>query len=302
MTVVAPFALSYTNRVPYISIAEFQAAPTGLDLSNLVEDSNQAAQNNALAELIVRASARADNYCFGAYGTLCATVNTEVAQVRADRQGFYRISPRFWPILAINAFSVGSLPGQLVSVPLSTANCWIEESSFVIGGGGINSETIIGPIQFGNGGLPGARVFAEWSYVNGWPNMFLASDAAEGAGSIVAASVPEGVFPGTSLNVWDAPNDETITVASDYVAGSTTIPLVNSLVNGHKAGVNVSNLPQTIKQAVILLVTSSVRQRGEVGFSISQDTAPEAHKGGDAETEDEARAYDLLDPFRSVVR
>jgi len=303
VTVVAPFALSYTNRVPYISVAEFMAAPTGLDLSNLVQGRDGVSQNTALQELIARASARADNYCFGAYGTLCATVNTEPGQIRADRQGFYRVNPRYWPILAINSFSVGTSPGNLQPVPLSSATCWIEESGFVITQGAINSVTVIGPIQFGAGGTPGSRVFAEWTYVNGWPNLFLAADAAQGASSIVSSVVPEGVFPGTVLNIWDPPNDEPITVGAGYTVGSTTIPLVNPLVSAHSAGVNVSALPQTVKQAVIYLVTSSIRERGEVGFTLGPEGAPqEVQRGSSAQSEDEALAYDLLDPFRAVVR
>lgn len=301
MTVVAPFALSYTNRIPYITPAEFGAAPTGLDLSNLVEGGTGPAQTTALVELIARASAKADNYCTGAYGTLCATVNTENARIRADRNGDYKIHPKFWPILAVDSFSVGPEVGALMAIPLSASTCWIEESCFVITQGALPSVTASGPLQFG-GGRPGARQFAQWSYVNGWPNLFLASPANSGTSSLVSTIVPQGVYPGTTLNIWDPPNDELVTVGPGYVAGSTTIPLVSPLASTHAAGVNVSALPQTVKQAVIFLVTSQIRLRGEVGMTLGPVGAPAMVHGPDAQTEDEAQAYDLLDPFRCVVR
>lgn len=224
MTVVAPYALSYAQRVPYLSIAEFAAAPTGLDLSNLVEGGSTAAQNQALAELIARASAIADNFCFGASGTLCASLNTEADQIRADKDGFYRIHPRYWPILAVESFSVGPTPGDLESIVLSSDNCWIEESEFVVTQGVLSSVTSVGPLQFGRGGIPGYREFAEWSYVNGWPNLFLAAPIVADAMSFTSTVVPQGVFPGTQLNFWDPASngsDEVVTVTNSYVAGST---------------------------------------------------------------------------------
>src|SRR6185437_2918120 len=130
-----------------------------------------------------------DNFCFGATGTLCASLNTETDQIRADRDGFWRVHPRYWPILAVDSFSVGPTPGDLESVPLSSANCWIEEGGFVVTQGAISSVTSQGPLQFGRGGLPGYRQFAQWSYVNGWPNLFLASPAIAGATSLVSTVV-----------------------------------------------------------------------------------------------------------------
>lgn len=302
MTVVAPFAFTYTNRVPYLSIAEFKAAPTGIDLSNLIEDGTQPQQDQALTELIARASAKADNYCMGAYGTLCATLNTENARIRADRRGQYRVHPKFWPILAVTAFSVGPDIGNLTAIPLSTSTCWIEESGFVVAQGALSSITSVGPLQFG-GGVPGAIQYAQWSYVNGWPNLFLASQSNSGTSSLTAQGTPQGIFPGTSLNVWDpATNDEVVTVANTYVAGSSTIPLTAPLANTHAAGVNVSALPQSVKQAVIYLVTSTIRLRGEVGFTLGPEGAPSMVAGKEIETEDEAMAYDILDPFRCVVK
>jgi hypothetical protein len=298
--VVAPFALTYTNRVPYLSVAEFKAEPTGLDLSNLVEARGQVDQDTALAALIATASAVADNYCFGAYGTLCATTETQSGQIRADRHGYFRVHPRFWPIIAINSFSVGSTPANLTPLTLSAENCWIEESSFVITQGTISSVTTQGPLEFGMRAMPGYRQFAQWTYVNGWPNLFLAADAAQGAQSIVSSVTPEGIFAGTQLNVWDPPNDEVVTVDASYVAGSATIPLTAPLAQAHVKGTNVSNLPKSIKRAVVLLTTGAIRLRGEVGFSIAQDGPPEVEKGS-AREQDMGEAYELLSPFRCVV-
>jgi hypothetical protein len=302
MTVVAPYSTSIGQRVPYITLAEFQAAPTGIDLTQLVPYGTEYNQETAVMELIGRASSIMDSYCFGSNGSLCATVNVENQGVTATRQGTYPIHPRFWPILAVMSASVGSSPGLLQNVPLTASNCWIEEQMFTITPG-FGTWTSQGPLQFSYAGAPGATVFAVYSYVNGWPNTLTTASVAAGAQAI-NLSVLTGIYPGTNLTIYDAPYDEAVMVASDYVVSTNPVPLISPLQYNHATGISVSSLPPSIKQACILITSALIKTRGGGSNIVLSETG-----GGSESVEkdmfdrvgDLAWAAEILDSFRAVV-
>jgi hypothetical protein len=103
MGVVAPFIKTEGIISPYVSVTEVlnSATAASVDFTNLVPNASLNAQTEALKDLIVKASAKADNYCLGALGTLCATVNTENGRYSANRLGQFVIQPYFWPILEL---------------------------------------------------------------------------------------------------------------------------------------------------------------------------------------------------------
>lgn len=307
--VIASYSLSQTNRIPYVTQTEVlqSATANNVDFSNLIEGGDDAQQEVALQEMIVRASTKADNYCFGYAGTICATVNTENGRYLPNRYGQFIIHPKYRPILELTAFSFGWGPGSgMVAVPLSLDNCSIEEDQFIITSqsstgtlGGVGLNSVIGG-AFGNYQQP---QFCEWSYVNGFANTFLSSDAAADATEIEVtpapgATSPVGIYPGMPMTIWDGQNDEGVVVASNYDGVSTTVPLATGLLYEHSAGVNVSAIPATVKQAVIHFIVDMTVERGQGGGitlgSTGSLAATESHGSG---MNHEAHAYDLLDDF-----
>lgn len=307
--VIGAFTASYTQRTPYLTTQEYLDAPTALDLSNLVPDGSDANQETAAAELIGRASAICDNYCFGSDGTLCASLNQESNRLTATRDGSYFVHPRFWPILEVVSFAVGQTPGQVQAVPISSANCWVEEMAFTITAapGSITSQ---GPLQFSALGYPGATVFATWSYVNGWPNTTLSAAVTAGATSASVANTtgiypPTGLFPGTILTIYDAPNDETVQIASDYVPGSNPLLFANPLQYNHAGGISITALPPSIKQAAILVTTALVKERGSGDTIVLPESGsgPGSSVAGDLMDRkgDLGWAAEILDSFVQTV-
>lgn len=309
MTVIAPFNLSYLNRTPYITVAEYQAAPTAIDTTNLVVAGASGAQQTSLDEIIARASSLMDTHCCGTNGTLCASLNTETGRVRADRRGRWIIHPRFFPILEVDSFTVGNQLIDMIPVPLSTTNCWIEEEEFIVTGflGGLTTSQ--GPLELSSVGQSRDwQCYCEWTYVNGWPNTLLSAPASEGAESIMVTS-SAGIYAGSNLTLYDAPNDEAVQIASDYAGGFTggtpsslTLPLASPLQFAHGAGVSVTALPPTVKQAAILITSALIQTRGDSALVLSSLNAPSKKQATDDPMNtnlDLARM--LLHPFKVVV-
>jgi hypothetical protein len=310
MTVVSPITTSYLNRIPYLTVAEMANGATGLDFTNLVPAWNNSggAQGNAasnlavLAELIEDASAIIDGHCCGAWGTLCATTNTESSsRLRMDRDGRFNVHTKFWPVLEVVSFSIGSMPGDVQPIPLTTANCWPEEQGFcvVMGGSALPTMTNYGPIQFGGPGtFPGYKNFATWSYVNGWPNTLLSEAAAADADEINLINL-DGIYPGTELNIYDIPSDEAIVVGSDFT-GANPVPLVTPLQYAHADGVSVTALPRNVKRAAIRIVGGLVKARGGGGIKLSASGGIEQVKSDlDSGKNDMAGPHKWLQPFRT---
>lgn len=297
--VSAPYTSGLTARTPYLTVAEYQAAPTAMDTSNLIEGGSAGQQTAALADTIARASSRADMFCCGAEGSLSATLNTETGRPVTDRAGRWLVKPRYWPVLEVRSFAVGSDPSSVVSVPLSPQTCWVEQHEFTVGGA-YGLTTSQGPLQFGPVATPGSTGYAVWSYVNGWPNTALANAAAPAATSVTVAN-PLGIYPGTTLTIYDAASTETVTVAAGYTPGATVVPLVAPLVYGHASTTSVSALPPAVKQAVIFLTTSLIKSRGDEALILDGTGEPRSGtRPADAADIDEATAFELLTPFQQV--
>jgi len=301
--VIAPYNLSEGPKTPYVTLDEvkFSATASSIDFSNLVENGSQAVQDRALQELIVRASVKADNYCMGPLGTLCATLSTENGRYRANRMGQFVIHPEFWPILEVRTFLVGWGPGVgMNNIPLTTDNTSIERHQFIVTNGA-SVGIQVGPLSLVGGNWQGGgECFTQYTYVNGFANTFLAVEASSGATSIQVQNAL-GIYPGQSLNIWDGMNDEIITVSTSYDGSSLTIPLSTALTYKHGKGVNVSTLPATVKQAVIHFVVALVKQRGQGGLVLNEMGDTIAVAGSNVTSAgDEAQAYDLLDSFQQI--
>ena len=281
-----------------------------MDTFNLINGGPQS-QLIALQETIGRASSWIDQYVTGsAWGTLCATSNVENAQIWGNRVGQLVVHPKLWPILEVQAFTY-SAPGTSFTSSSITpqGNIVIYPQEFIVqpnatygwntfqgGQGYTTGGTGTGAWPIGVSTQP---YLCQWTYVNGFPNTTLSASVSAGAASITVQS-GLGIYPGTQLTIYDAPNDEVVTVASNYIPDTPVLPLVSPVLYNHVSGMNITNLPKAVKEAAILMTTALIKQRGS-GALIVQDMGAVSRvdsgipQGGNA---DIALASKLLDNFR----
>ena len=301
MSATASYALQGGRVEPYVTSVEVKTSPTAaaIDFSNLIPNGSAAVQDRALQELITTASAKADLYTMGVYGTLNATVNTESGRYRPNRMGQVVIAPYFAPILEVRDLKIGYAPGSgLQDITVTNDNCQIEREQFIV----TYSSSVglsVGPLTIAGGNwAPQTQLFCQWTYVNGWANTFLASASNAGDTSVTVTD-PTGIYAGQMLTLWDGSNDEYVTVASTYNGTSNTIPFTAPLAFRHGAGVHLTALPASVKQAVIHFVVALIKQRGQGGLVLNELGEPMPVTGRvQTSMEDEALGYELLNDFR----
>jgi hypothetical protein len=303
MGVVAPYITQEGVITPYVTVEEvlFSATAAAIDFTSLIPGGNQAQQTQALQDLITRASAKADRYTMGMLGTLNATLNTENGRYTANRMGQIIVNPYFTPITELRSFSIGYGPGQGLSpVTLTNDNVSIERDNFIVTYASSVGLTT-GPLSIAGGNWSlGSQLFAEWTYVNGFANTILTSANEIGDVAIEVRSTI-GIYPNMALTIWDAQYDETVVVSPTWDGTSTVIPIVGPTQYVHNTGVNVSVLPSDVKQAVIHFVIAMVKERGQGGLVLSEiGEGNSVTSKSQTSADDEAQAYDLLDPFRSI--
>lgn len=299
--VVAPNVGTYSTRTLYVTPAEFLAAPTGVDINQLIPGGNQAQNQQALVMQLQRASAYADNYCYGARGCIAATVDTQAASYRVVNDpalgAVIKATLDYTPILAVSAVSIGSTPAALA--PLTDlSNVWISRKTATIPISGTNS----GPPQPGRGG----HVFATIQYVNGWANTALTAAAVPGSTSLTVASTL-GIMPGQQINVQNANNAETVTVALSFTPSNTAInaavPITTPLVGTYAPKDTVTAFPQDIKQAVILIAKALIKTRGSESITIATTSSQPDHidKLESGVSSDIDIAMELLSPYKRGI-
>lgn len=292
---VAPQAAGLPT-VPYLTVAEYKSAPTDVDVTSLVPLGTQQQQDDSLAEVILQASSAMDAHV---HYTLGATLDTETARVRVRPDGYARVPVRGIPVQEIVSFQVGLVPSQLVALPATSGgNIWIEDNVIMVPVIAATSSPPP-PTIF----QPGDRLFCQWTYVNGYANTLLSQSANIGDTSLHLQS-PLGIYPGTTLVIYDSGRSETVQVASSYVssngAGPVTVPLTSGLLFPHlTVGISVSNLPANAKKAAVLVTTAFIKTRGATGIVLSSIDGPadkEAALEGGA-IEDISFAESLLSKF-----
>jgi hypothetical protein len=283
--------------VPYLTLDEYKAAPTAIDLDNLVFDSQDPdVQDNELRNVIARASSWMDTYCNQVLG---ATVETEQQRSRYSTDGSIRFHPRFSPIVALLDFNYG-YPTNMASLG-DCSIAWIEDQEIIIPNAQLGTWTSQGPLSFGsfNGG-PGNQLFLNYTYVAGYTNTTVAVASAIGATSLTVEN-GTGIIAGQMLTLYDGMNTELVTVASTYTFGSTTVPITRPLVNAHAVGSSLSALPPAIKEAAILVTTAMLKVRGDSSMTMAVTTQPTMATPGSDRFSDEMRiAADILDTYKRV--
>jgi hypothetical protein len=280
---------------PYLSVAEYKNAPTSIDYDNLVVGGNAAAQDAELDRVILRASSFMDEYL---NQNLVANRQTETQRTRFTPQGYIALHPNQNPVIALESFYYGPTP-NLLSDLTDCSLAWFEGQQLIIP---VSSMALNyssqGPLAFG-GGSPTQQIFTKYTYVAGYVNNPIVS-ATAGASSLVVGR-SEGIVAGQMLRIIDGANSETVYVSSSYTYGNTTITLAAPLVYTHAAGSVISNLPNAIKQACILITTAFIKVRGDNSLTMNITTAPTMSLPGANRYGGEIKlALDMVDKYRRI--
>jgi hypothetical protein len=285
------------HETPYLTLAEYKNAPTSIDYNNLVIGGNANAQDAELEKVILRASSYMDEY-FNA--NLNATKYTETQRTRFTPDGFIALHPNNTPIVALETFNYGTNPNNLITLN-DPSLAWFEEQQMIIPLSNIaTSYSSAGPLAFGGYGLPRQQVYCKYTYVAGYVNNPISSGTA-GVSSITVGRA-DGILPNQKLRIYDGASSESVTVASNYTYGSTTVPLTSALTYSHTVGSSIGNLPNAIKQACILITTAFIKVRGDSSMTMNITTFPQANPtpGANRYGSEIALALDMVNKYRRI--
>jgi hypothetical protein len=260
---------------PYITLAEYKNAPTSIDYDNLVVGGNAGAQDAELSNAILRASSFMNEFL---NQNLNATTQIENQRVRITGQGTIALHPNNNPIISLQSFSYGADPLSLVTIP-DPSKVWFEDQQIIIPLASMSTTySSQGPLAFGPYGAPRQQVYVTYQYTSGYVNNLIATATA--AATSMTVQTADGIVPGMTLRIYDGASSERVVVASNYTYGSTTVPLTSALAYTHASGVAFGNLPQTIKEACILITTAFLKVRGDRSLTMGITTQAASNGSG----------------------
>jgi len=293
-------AYTYTTHqfsTPYLTLDEFKSAPTAIDISNLVFNSQDPdVQDAELTNVIARASSWVDTWC---NQVLAATTEQEQQRTRISADGTIRLHPRYNPIIALTSFQYGNPSTQLQTLS-DCSTSWIEDSQIIVNYASLSSTySSQGPLQFGFPTSPRVETFIKYTYVAGYANTTIVT-ATAGQFTLTVKDAT-GIVAGNMLKIYDGMYSENVTIASTYTFGSTTIPLVAPLGYNHSTGVSISALPPAVKEATILVTTAFLKVRGDSSMTMAISTsASHSSPNADKLSDEINLAKELLQPYRRV--
>lgn len=273
----AAYGSTYLTREPYLSTAEFLAAPTGLRLSDIVPANpnnptpTTEDQDLAVTMAIEDASSWIDELL---WQPLAATVQTESLLGRFERDGVLRAYPRQWPIVEVQSASVGPAPEAMAAVT-NFANVGLEEQRVNFFPGSVWPTPSFPAIQLGPAPrIPGRDLTIWLTYVAGWPNAFVTEAASSGDTSL-SVSTTTGICPPlpsqvggnatTQMTLYDGGTRERI-VATSQDASTGTIQLQSALRANHPVGSRITGLPPNMRRAMLLATAAFIKTRGGGGY------------------------------------
>jgi hypothetical protein len=231
--------------VPYITLAELKRAPIYTQLQKLVPGQSDADRDAELAAVIKRASAMINGEV---NQNLAATLDNEVGRVTVSDGGDLRIHTRNSPIISVQSIWAGSDIYSLTQITDLT-HMVLDPWRITIPRGANQLNGLNLPMT--GFGRPGQRLWAQFTYVNGYPVTTLASAVSAGATSITVKDATGIVANQTLLTIHDGRLLEQV-VPSAVNGNTLTVP---ALVNAHAAGVGVDALPDDLKEATLLLIS-----------------------------------------------
>lgn len=289
---IAPNAATFATRVPYITPGEFRAHPTGVESTKLVVNGSQAANDQALLQIIRRASSLADGMCGGKI--LAATVDTQSGSYRVQRDGTVKVSLDWSPIVAVESVKAGLQPGSQIT--LEQGPDWY-----------LDGRILSVPTGFsGLGGAVPDRIYTTVRYVNGWANVVLTQPVTEGSTSITVNNAL-GIVPGMTLSVAGSEASEFVVVDPSYVPSlamtPTIVPLMSPLSFWYSVGDVCSSFPSDVKLAVILLTAGIIKARGTKALIMANTrSAPETESKAEEVNEQEMQlASEILSSYRRTI-
>jgi hypothetical protein len=312
--VTTPYVEGYLNQ-PYVTVAEFKAAPTWLDVDNLIPGGVQAQQDAELFNVLLRASAWADNFVAQKLGAHTAN---EQFRGRVDRQGRIIIHPSNIPVRQVTALAFGPTFQNLQPLTDFT-QVWIEDARGIIVSAIPWRGSWSGSLEFGMVPCDGSEVYVQIQYVAGYASTVLGASVTAGGTSVTVAdptgfqipsTTPYGLsvtLPGSTARIWDPANEEAVTVAS--IAGNT-LNLTGALLSNHTVSpgpagqVGISEFPPEIHQAIVsmavaLMMREDVSDEDPFSGSPYGPSARRSASGGKAGGLLD-NAYELLEPYRRV--
>ena len=293
-------AIAVTNTTPYyqddeyLTLAEYKNAPTAIDYDNLVVGGTTAQNDAELNTVIGRASSWINTHL---NQSLIARTVIEQNRTRMTPQGNLIIRPEITPIVALNTFSYGPTPTNLVTVNDLTS-IWFESDKFIYPAASSSlSYSTQGPLSLGAPANMGSQIYVNYSYTAGYVNT-LGSGAA-GQKNITVSSVT-GILPGQIINFYDGQYSERLQVASNYVYGATPVIVTTNLAYTH-TNAAFSGMPAAVKEAAILVVTDFLKVRGDNSLTMAITTrASSGPSVQDIIGSDLSLAKELLRPFRKI--
>lgn len=295
---------------PYVSVAEFRAAPTWLDSDDLIPGGVQVAQDDELKNVLLRASAWADNHCNLRLG---AHVVTEQLRGRPNRYGQLMLHPSNFPVRSVTNLAYGADFQQLTAIS-NQSQYWVENEQGIVVALFPNSGQFMGSLQFGTARPDGGEVFVQIQYIAGYASTTLTAGVtsstanmpvADATGFLAPSTALVGTLRGSVARVWDPGFEEAVSVNTGYTAttGPATIPVTANFQNSHAAGTLVSEMPAEIHQAIIcyavgLLMREDVTNEEPFGHTPYGPTARKATRGTSRAGGLVNEAECLLNPYR----
>jgi hypothetical protein len=213
--------------------------------------------------------------------------------------GFISLHPNQNPIIALEAFSYGMTPNQLVAI-LDPSLCWFESQQIIIPVSQMSlTWSSSGPLSFGGGGSSYNQIYCQYTYTSGYVNNPIVL-AVAGASSMTVAN-PTGIVAGQALRIYDGAKSELVYVASGYTYGATTVTLASPLLYDHAAGTTFGNLPNAIKEACILVTSAFIKMRGDSSMTMQVTVNPSGNiTGAERYGSEIALALEMVSLYRRV--
>lgn len=284
------------SEYAYITTQEYRNSPNSLDIDNLVVGGNANAQDAELRNVILRASSFLDEFL---NQNLTASTQVETQRTRFQANGFLAIHPNQDPIISLDAFSYGAVPGQLTALT-DLSPTWFEEQQFIVPTSNLTlTWSSQGPLSFGGmGATPNTQIYCQYTYTAGYVNNKIITAV---AGETEMLVDPVGVQAGNVFRIYDGAKSETVTVADNYVYGDAIIPLTAPLLYDHAAGVTFGNMPNAIKQATMLVTNAFIKVRGDTSLTMNITTQPATNIGNDQRYgKDIALALEMVNLYRRI--
>lgn len=271
----------------YLTAAEFQNHPTGLNVANLIPNGSPAQNTAELTLLTQLASSYLEQHTYSAY--YARTITNETDTFYPTAAGQLEVRLEYFPIISVTSAQWSQQSNYWQSIDL-------------------NQTTLFPTFEKGHKFLAydyPYSVFVGWgqpalsvqtTYVAGYPNMALTGAVTAGEATATVDTVL-GVNPGDTVTFFDGVSQETAIVET---ADTTTnvLTFTASLQFNHAIGVRVSELPYALTLAAIYATSWLIKGRRAGASALMRGQIQPQDIG---ESEDLQMFRELIKPFKRVI-